>query len=174
MAVFAKGKIGISFGIIKLQGELSDEDRQCAWELYTELSTRVAVTGKPNDISCKNFEGECLIESLESLYVFFQEARRIMRKFPVGRILEKDSNHLGIIISHVLSDIVRPFLEKWQIDFRHWWEHKSNPRLIPMERQKEYPLLNDFLVDWSNLRQAMRDLQMELIKVYELVNIYKD
>ena len=38
--------------LVQIGGELADEDRQCAWELYTELSTRVAVTGKSDDPDC--------------------------------------------------------------------------------------------------------------------------
>ena len=66
--------------VITLGGELSEEDRQCAWELYTELSTRVAVTGKPGDPECQDFSGELYIESFQSLYSFFQEAIEITEK----------------------------------------------------------------------------------------------
>ena len=71
MAVLSKGSFSINLGIVKLGGDLSDEDRQCAWELYTELSTRVAVTGKLSDSECKDFSGELYIESLASLYNFW-------------------------------------------------------------------------------------------------------
>ena len=78
MAVLSKGNFSINLGIVTLGGDLTDEDRQCAWELYAELSTRVAVVGKLSDEGCKNFDGELYIESLASFYNFFQEARRIM------------------------------------------------------------------------------------------------
>src|SRR5262249_26057477 len=85
MPTLTKGSFSLNLGIVKLGGDLSDDDRQCAWELYTELSTRVAVTGKADDPDCVQFGGELYIESLDSLYNFFWEARGIMRKFPVGR-----------------------------------------------------------------------------------------
>lgn len=168
------GKVTLNLGIVKLTGDLTEEDRQCAWELYTELSTRVAVTGKLSDPDCTNFDGELYIESLASVYKFFQEARLIMRKFPVGRLEGEQKNHLGIIISNVLSDVLRPFLEKWQVDYRHWWENQSNPRLSPLDRQGEYPKIKDFLGDWSNIRIYMRQLQNELIQVYQLVNVHSE
>ena len=68
MATLKKGDFTLNLGIVQLGGELNDEDRQCAWELYTELSTRVAVTGKCCDEDCTNFEGELFVESLSSLY----------------------------------------------------------------------------------------------------------
>jgi len=171
MATLSKGSFSINLGIVKLGGELTDDDRQCAWELYTELSTRVAVTGKTSDPDCKNFDGELYVESLDSLYKFFQEARHIMRKFPVGKIAGDHQQHLGVMISNVMSDVLRPFLEKWQVMYRDWWENQSNPRLQPMERQREFPELDAFLEDWCDVRWLMRALQNELIKVYSLVDV---
>lgn len=172
MAVLSKGNFSVNLGIVKLSGTLSDEDRQCAWELYTELSTRVAMVGKPSDEDCKSFEGELYIESLTSFYNFFQEARGIMRKFPVGRLEPNQQDHLGVIISRVMFDVMRPFLEKWQVNYRHWWEYQSNPRLSPLERQNEYPKLTEFLEDWSSVRWLLRKLQDELLGKYQLVNVF--
>lgn len=171
MATLTKGSFSLNIGFAKLGAELSDEDRQCAWELYTELSTRVAVTGKSNDSDCRNFKGELYIESLASLYSFFQETRKIMRKFPVGRIQTDNHQHLGVMINRVLENVLRPFLEKWQVRYRHWWENESNPRISPVQRQQEFPELQEFLDDWCAVRELMRELQKELIKVYSLVDI---
>lgn len=154
-----------------MDGQLSDDDRQCAWELYVELSTRVAVTGKQSDPECKDFSGELYIESLNSLHAFFQEARNIMRRFPVGKIAGDHHQHLGVMISNVMSDVLRPFLEKWQIRYRHWWEDQSNPRLCPMERQKAFPEHDLFINDWCSVRWLMRSLQNEIVKVYSLVDV---
>lgn len=171
MPTLTKGSFSLDLGIVRLGAELSDEDRQCAWELYTELATRVALTGKCSDQECTDFEGELYIESLASLYSFFQEARQIMRKFPVGRITVDNQRHLGVIISRVMETVLRPFLEKWQADYRFWWESRSNPRLDPVARQSEYPVINEFLNDWVSLRWLMRKLQNELIDVYKLVDV---
>lgn len=171
MVTLAKGSFSLDLGIVKLGTDLTDEDRQCAWELYTEISTRVSTTGKISDKDCNNFEGELYIESLDSLYRFFQEARSIMRRFPVGRIKEEDNkNHLGAVISRCMDNVLRPFLEKWHVHYRHWWENQSNPRKSPFERQNEYPKLDEFLKDWCDLRMIMREFQKELIKVYSLVD----
>lgn len=171
MPALKKGSFSLNLGIVQLGGELTDDDRQCAWELYTELSTRVAVTGKCNDPECTNYDGELYIESLTSLYAFFQEARDIMRKFPVGKIAGNNKQHLGVMISRVMDDVLRPFLEKWQVAYRHWWDNISNPRLNPIDRQREFPDIEDFLADWSALRWLMRELQKELIAVYKLTDL---
>lgn len=171
MATITKGSFSVNLGLVKLSGELSDQDRQCAWELYTELSTRVALTGKQGDEKCTDFSGEIYNESLASVYAFFQEARRIMRSFPVGKLARDVQNHLGVLINNVMVDVLRPFLEKWQADYRHWWESQSNPQLAPFNRQEEYPKLKDFLKDWSDMRKIMRGLQKKLVKAYKLVEV---
>ena len=171
MARLKRGSFSLNLGIVTLSGDLNDDDRQCAWELYTELSTRVAVTGKPSDCECTNFDGELFIESLESLFGFIQEARQIMRKFPVGRVEVATKNHLGILICCAINGVLRPFLEKWQVRFRHWWENQSNPRLGPLDRQAQYPQLEEFLHDWAAVRWLMRNLQEELAKVYSLIEV---
>jgi len=171
MAVLNKGSFSLNLGIVQLGAELSDDDRQCAWELYTELSTRVAVTGKPNDEECTDFSGELYIESLSSLYMFFQETRSIMREFPVGKIDGNNKDHLGVMISRIMEEVLRPFLEKWQVHYRHWWENESNPRLSPLERQKAFPGLEDFISDWASVRWLMREVQKKLVEIYQLVNV---
>jgi hypothetical protein len=167
MPVLTKGSFALNLGIVRVSGELSEVDRQCAWELYAELSTRVAVTGKQRDPDCENFENELYVESFDSLYHFFTAAREIMKKFPVGKV-GTNSNHLGVIISDAMSNVMRPFLEKWQVPYRHWWENQSNPRRPPLERQNEYPDLSEMLADWAALRWLMRQLQSDLVSIYRL------
>jgi len=171
MTVLTKGSFSLNLGLVKLGGDLSDQDRQCAWELYTELSTRLALTGKRADSRCTDFNGEIYSESLASVYAFFQEARRIMKDFPVGKLEVGVRNHLGVLINDVMVDVLRPFLEKWQAHYRDWWENHSNPQLPPFERQQQYPEIDKFLEDWSNVRRLMRALQKKLVKSYKLVDI---
>ena len=77
MAVVTKGNFSINLGIFQIGGELSDDDRQCAWELYTEIVTRLAVHGRTGgfDGIKEEFAGELYHESLGSLYSFFKEMR---------------------------------------------------------------------------------------------------
>jgi hypothetical protein len=171
MPILSKGCFSLNLGLVRLSGELTDDDRQCAWELYTELSTRVAVTGKPSDPECSSFDGELYIESLNSLYAFFQEARKTMRKFPVGKISHDEKDHLGALISRIMENILRPFLEKWHVKYRHWWENLSNPRRSPFDRQSEYHELEAFLKDWSAVRWLMREVQKELVRAYGLLEV---
>lgn len=174
MANFGKGTFSIDLGFVKLGADFDEKDRQCAWELYTELATRVALTGKPNDPDCTDFSGEVLAESLVSLYTFFGEARKIMRSFPIGQIGElKTDNHLGALIHRSMRDVLRPFLETWQADFRHWWDASSDKTLSPFERQDQYPKIKQMKAEWSEVRAIMRAIQDKLVESYKLVDVSK-
>src|SRR6266404_6170977 len=121
MASFNKLSFELDLGFVKLGGDLSDQDRQCAWEFYSEIATRVAVVGKRGDKKAVNFDGELFADSLDSLYTFFKEARSIMRRFPVGRIKDFRQEHLGILINRILANVLRTFLDRWNGSYRAWW-----------------------------------------------------
>lgn len=169
--ILEKGSFELDLKLFKLKGDLSELDRQCAWELYTELATRRAVIGKVGDPKCKDFEGEIYVESLDSLFRFFQEARAIMRKFPVGRISLDQQSHLGALVYRMMQDVLRPFLEKWHGQYRHWWKHGSNQALAPFHKQATYPKRDEFLRDWTSVRWMMRQVEKKLIQVYKLIDV---
>lgn len=169
MATITKGSFTLDLGFVKLGAELSELDRQCAWEFYTEIATRVAVVGKRGDRAATNYDGELYSESLDSLYAFFKESRKIMRQFPVGRLKDFREEHLGIMINRVLADLLRPFLEKWNCRYRSWWANAQKPGGLPFEIQKGFPDLKEFLADWTSLRLIMRHVERTLARQYKLV-----
>jgi len=174
MAVLKKGTFTIDLGFVKLGADFEESDRQCAWELYTEMATRVGVTGKAKDPDCADFSGEVFSESLSSLFIFFGEARKILRGFPVGAIQARGvENHLGSLIHRAIRDVLRPFLERWQAVYRFWWDNESDKNLSPFERQKHFAELKDMLSQWSDLRAIMRAIQDQLVLKYKLVDVAK-
>jgi hypothetical protein len=173
MPVFSKGSVSFNIGFLKVGTTFTDEDRQCAWQFFTELSTRVAVTGKVlDDENCENFEGELFHESLDSLYTFFKESRSIMKKYPVGSI-NPNEDHLGFYIYRLLELVIRPFLEQWQGKYRHWLKTKANEKLTPFARQEEFPDIQQFKKDWTEVRKFCRLVRRELIDTYKLTDIDK-
>ena len=168
MATITKGDFSLDLGFVKLGADLSNEDRQCAWELYTEIATRVAVVGKRLDNTCKDFNGELFSESLDSLYNFFRECRGIMRRFPVGRIKNPRQIHLGVLINRILAKVLRPFLEKWSGRYRSWWATASKD-VSPYEVQKQFPDCEQFMKEWAEARQIMREVETKLAEQYQLV-----
>jgi hypothetical protein len=169
MSTITKGTFTLDLGFVKLGKELSDADRQCAWEFYAEIATRVAVIGKRGDRNATNYDGELYSESLESLYTFFKESRKIMRQFPVGRIVDFRQEHLGILINRVLTNVLRPFLEKWNCRYRIWWIDAQKDKGSWFDLQKRFPELTEFLSDWTALRLIMRHVERTLARQYKLV-----
>ena len=95
-----------------------------------------------------------------------------MRQFPVGSKNAKGiENHLGALVHRSMRDVLRPFLEAWQADYRFWWENTSDKALPPFEGQKAYPKLNDMISQWSDVRAIMRAIQDELVSMYKLVDV---
>ncbi len=169
MPEIKEGSFELDLGLIKLGAKLSEDDRQCAWELYTEIVTRVAVIGKQRDPTCEDFSGELYVESLDSLYNFFRECRGIMRKFPVGKFKESKQEHLGVLINRILNDLFRPFLEKWNGSFRGWWVTAKDGKGSPYEIQNQFPSLGQFTIDWRDLRRVMRKVEETLRNEYKLI-----
>lgn len=174
MPVCHKGSFSINLGIVSIGGELSEDDRQCAWELYCELVSRVALVGKQDDRGEMVFTGEVYSESLDSVHAFFGEARALMRRYPVGRVLSGDpQNHLGFFIAALLEIVIRPFLEKWQATYRHWWERawEKEPERSPFDRQKGFSELEAMLADWRELRRFCRSAAKELTETFALADV---
>lgn len=164
MPVLSSGNVSLNLGVLQVSGDFTDADRQCAWELYTELRTRGALQ---NHATSRN---ELLVESFDSLYDFFQEARGIMKRFPVGR-LGNEMYHLGFLIDDLLNNYLRPFLNEWHAEFRHWWQEEADKRLPPHERQQKYPEFDDLLVDYIILKKAMKETLDMLVDAYHLSRI---
>lgn len=174
MPVMHKGSFSINLGIVAVGGELSEADRQCAWELYCELVSRVALVGKQDARGELVFIGELYSDSLDSVHAFFREARALMRRYPVGRISGDDRrNHLGFFIAALLEVAIRPFLEKWQATYRHWWRRStdSDPGRSPFERQQAFAHLDAMLADWRELRRFCRAAAKELTETFDLPDV---
>jgi hypothetical protein len=171
MPEIKRGSFSLNLGVFSMQAEVSEEDRQCAWELYCEIVTRVAIFGKVTDPTAEDFSGEVMIESFESLHNFFRETRALMRRFPVGRLAADQNQHLGLLINDLIVHVLRPFLEQWQADYHHWWGLQTDPAVSPFIRQQEYPRSKELLADWTALRLLARDLSQLLVETYDLVGI---
>lgn len=150
----------------KLGNDFEELDRQFAWELYTELATRVAVTGKANDPTCVNIDGELWVESFASLLAFCKELRLLLRTFPAQK--SKGQPHLGNMLLDITRIVINPFLDKWRVDYLNWWDYSSDKLVPPMQRQNEYPRGQAMLVEWRELKMTMRAVQDTVFKVYKL------
>lgn len=49
MPEIEEGSFELDLGLVKLGAKPTEDDRQCVWELYTEIVTRASVVGKRRD-----------------------------------------------------------------------------------------------------------------------------
>lgn len=74
-------------------------DRLAAWQLYTELRTRIATQalsyGRGDEAT-----------ALNSVYQLFELSRTVIRRYPEGR-------HFASLMVRALNQKVRPFTAKW-------------------------------------------------------------
>ncbi len=151
----------------KLGEDYREADRQFAWEVYTELATRTAVTGRYDDPTCTKVEGELLMDSFASLLAFCKELRFILREFP-ATAAHNNNPHLGGLLVTITRQVLNPFLDKWRQMYLDWWDHSSDKDKIPLDRQQEFPRLHDMLVEWRELKMTMRAVQDSILKSYKL------
>lgn len=121
-------------------------ERASAWELYVELSTRVAT---------QPFEQHygLLRESLSSLHALFSVTRRILREAGPEVALQEES--LGKYAMALLNIVIRPYLAKWH-PLLATWETKKGPESSAHEHESSWPQIEEARAELANLQQILR------------------
>jgi hypothetical protein len=142
--------VGLPFSLGQLEFEPDEVQQRAAWELYVELSTRIAVRPLGSE------EG-LLREALSSLYSIFGVTREILRG--AGPSVAQGPNSFGAVAIEVLNKGLRPFLSKW------------HPLLLAYE-QKRPPEVDarDYERGW----EKQVELQEELADLQEQMMIYAE
>jgi hypothetical protein len=78
----------------------TEEDRNAAWDLYTELRTRV--TTQP-----LHYRAGDMATALKSVYDLFAMTRELMHKY------QRKCSHFATLSVFLLNGVVRPFTAKW-------------------------------------------------------------
>ena len=113
-------------------------ERQAAWKLYVELSTRVATQPLA--------EHGRLREALDSFYELFALTREILKEAGPGVALDEES--LGFYAMEILNAVIRPVLTKWHPALSHW-EGQRDPKTSSIEHEEK----------WPQARAARRELE---------------
>lgn len=167
MASFERGGTQIGLIFTKVEGALAAEDRQLAWELSVAVASRLSLRGKIDDRGEDHFRGEVLAESFDELEAFLAEARALAGRYPVNAAA---NDHLGFFIAQTVELVVRPFYERWQAEYRYWWEtNRSHGE--PFIIQNNYPRLEEMLDDWIALRKFWREVLRELSAAYGFADL---
>ena len=140
----------------KVKIKFSREDREIAYKLWVEMSTRKIIL--PFDE-----ENDVIVEVYDSWYSFFGIARGLLKDIPVEKL--NSSKQLISVTDRVLNKCLRPHLTKWQARFRKWYNLQldSNSDLTPQEIQYTYPHYNQLVNELKAINKNI-DYYGEVLK----------
>ena len=148
----------IGVGDLKMKFKPNDTDRQIAYSIWVELSTRKI--GLPIDP-----ENDVISEIYNSWYDFFGVTRDLVKTIPVSKVRHDSTGKIIKLSIKVLNEGLRPHLTKWQARYRRWYEHQIKDHFdkSPQEIQKEFP-------EYDALRADLLAVNNRLIKYREKMN----
>ena len=123
--------VRIDFGIFKLDTKWVPDPRQrdAAWALYVELSTRIATQELDLEVGLVR-------EAFDSLHALFAVTREILRK--EGPQVGMGPQTVGGIAVRVLNSSIRPLLAKWHPRLAEW-EAKKGAQVSPRVHERAWP-----------------------------------
>lgn len=132
----------IGIGNSRFSFKPNDTDRQIAYSIWVELSTRKI--GLPLDL-----EKDVIVEVYDSWYTFFKTTRELVKTIPVSKVRRDSTGKIVNLAIEVLNDGMRPHLTEWQARYRRWYEHEvhESPHSSPQEIQRRYPDYDALCID---------------------------
>lgn len=154
----------IGLGDQKITLRPNDTDRQIAYQIWVELSTRKI--GLPIDL-----DDDVVVEIYDSWYSFFGVTRELLKDVPVAKFRRADTEKIIRLSMEVLNVGIRPHLTKWQARFRRWYEHtmaqEDKLSASPQDVQQEFP-------QFADLKDEMQEVNDRLIayrrKMHQIVS----
>lgn len=147
----------LGVGDHRLKLRPNDTDRQIAYAIWVELSTRKL--GLPIDP-----EHDVIHEVYDSWYAFFGVARELIKDVPVYKLRRRDTLQVVELSLRVLNDGMRPHLTKWQARYRHWYSQakKQTPETPPQALQQTYPEANALWLDLLEVNKQLIEFRKSM------------
>jgi hypothetical protein len=146
----------------KITFKPNDTDRQIAYSIWVELSTRKI--GLPIDI-----EDDVISEIYDSWFAFFSVTRELIKDIPVSKVRGDSTSKIISLSVEVLNEGLRPHLTKWQARFRHWYDRQLNKAddIDPQAVQKKFPAYDALTADMLEVNTRLIKYRA---KMFALVN----
>lgn len=146
----------IGVGKTKVRFKPNSTDRQVAYAIWVELSTRKI--GLPID-----FNNDVIIEIYDSWYNFFSVTRELVKSVPAAQVRRGSTQAIIKLSIEVLNEGLRPHLTKWQARFRHWYERElkkydeasGEEVLDPQQLQSKFPQYDELKADMESVNRAL-------------------
>ncbi len=137
--------VSLPFGLGQLEFEPDEVQQTAAWELYVELTTRIAVQPLGPD------EG-LMREALSSLYNIFGATREILRR--AGPSVAQGPISFGPVAIEVLNKGLRPFLAKWHpLLLAH--EHTRPPKVSARDHERSWEKASESRQELAEVQEQM-------------------
>lgn len=153
----------IGIGSTKFKLTPNEVDREIAYKIWVELSTRKI--GLEIDL-----EHDVIFEVYDSWHAFFSVTRELIKDVPVSKFRRKGTQEIIKMSIGVLNDGLRPHLTRWQARFRRWYEQKATHTDFgdhsPQDIQAQFPKYDELRKDLMEVNQrlmAYRKRMFELI-----------
>lgn len=149
---FELNEAEFGLGQQKIKLKPNDDDRQIAYKIWVELSTRKI--GLPIDL-----EQDVVTEVYDSWHTFFSVTRELIKDVPVRKYQRDSTTKIVRLSIEVLNEGLRPHLTKWQARFRRWYEHAAKKEdfgnTAPQEIQKEFPAFAELAEDLKLVNERL-------------------
>lgn len=151
----------LGFGDQKVSFKPNNVDRQIAYSIWVELSTRKI--GLPIDL-----DDDVIPEIYDSWYAFFGVTRDLIKDIPVTKLRRGSTEAIVSLSIEVLNEGLRPHLTKWQARFRHWYDAQIKDKMdvSPQDIQKSFPAYDALGADLLEVNGRLRIYRR---RMYELV-----
>lgn len=139
---FELDSAGIGIGDTNVSFKPNRTDRQIAYAIWVELSTRkVGLAIDP--------EHDVISEVYDSWYSFFGVTRDLIKEVPAHKLKSKGTRAIVRASVQVLNEGLRPHLTQWQARYRRWYEAtlKDDDIRDPQSVQQEFPKYDDLVND---------------------------
>ncbi len=157
----------IGVGTSKFRFKPNITDRQVAYAIWVELSTRKI--GLPIDLN-----HDVVVEIYDSWYNFFSVTRELIKGVAVTQIKRSSTQAIIKLSIEVLNEGLRPHLTQWQARFRHWYERElkrydereDQDMLDPQRIQARFPQFEQLQTDMQKVNAALikyREKMRELV-----------
>lgn len=141
---FELNEAEFGLGQQKIKLKANDDDRQIAYKIWVELSTRKI--GLQIDL-----EQDVISEVYDSWHAFFSVTRELIKDVPVRKYQRDSTTKIVRLSIEVLNEGLRPHLTKWQARFRRWYEHAARKEdfgnTAPQEIQRQFPAFDELAED---------------------------
>jgi hypothetical protein len=146
------------FGSSKLQFKPNTMDRQIAYAIWVELSTRKI--GLEIDL-----EHDVVTEVYNSWYEFFGVTRELIKEVPAHKLRQQGTRAIVKTSVHVLNDGLRPHLTRWQARFRRWFDAQELTVKEPQVVQTEFPAFEDLRNDLLSINTRLISYRKTMYKL---------